>query len=79
MIMVESPDELEFGVNQEPKLWMPTLDAFITRWNEDPTAYALMVPEQYTALQGLNLPMQEVDRDSRRVIVKHPDAPNVKQ
>ena len=79
MIMVESPDELEFGVNQEPELWMPTLDAFITRWNEDPTAYALMVPEQYTALQGLNLPMQEVDRDSRRVIVKHPDASNVKQ
>jgi hypothetical protein len=73
MIMVESPDELEFGVHQEPELWMPTLDAFIARWNEDTTAYALMVPEQYAALQGLNLPMQEVDRDSRRVIVKHPD------
>ena len=74
MIMVESPDELEFGVHQEPELWMPTLDAFIARWNEDTSAYALMVPEQYVALQGLNLPMQEVDRDSRRVIVKHPDA-----
>ena len=78
MIMVESPDELEFGVNQEPELWMPTLEAFITRWKEDPTAYALMVPEQYVALQEINLPMQEVDRDSRRVIVKHPDA-NAKQ
>jgi hypothetical protein len=77
MIMVESPDELAFGVNQEPELWMPTLEAFIARWREDPTAYALMVPEQYVALQGLNLPMQEVDRDSRRVIVKHPDASNV--
>jgi len=77
MIMVQSPDELEFGVNQEPELWMPTLDAFITRWKEDPTAYALMVPEQYVALQELNLPMQEVDRDSRRVIVKHPDTSNV--
>jgi len=76
MIMVESPDELEFGVNQEPELWMPTLDTFIIRWKEDPTAYALMVPEQYVALQGLNLPMQEVDRDARRVIVKHPDASN---
>jgi len=73
MIMVESPDELEFSVNQEPELWMPTLEAFITRCNKDPTAYALMVPEQYKALQGLDLPMQEVGRDSRRVIVKHPD------
>ena len=73
MIMVESPDELEFGVNQEPELWMPTLDAFITRWQEDQTAYAIMVPEQFDALKTQGFPMQEVDRDSRRVIVKHPD------
>ena len=79
MIMVESPDELEFGVKQEPQLWMPTLDAFITRWKEDQTAYAIMVPEQFDALQAQNFPMQEVDRDSRRVIVKHPDASNVSQ
>jgi hypothetical protein len=26
-------------------------------------------------LQQQGLPMQEVDRDSRRVIVKHPDSP----
>ncbi|MBU3606253.1 glycosyltransferase family 39 protein [Polynucleobacter sp. MWH-Creno-3A4] len=77
MIMVESPDELEFGVNQESELWMPSLDAFIIRWKEDPTAYALMVPEEYVALQELNLPMQEVDRDSRRVIVRHPDTSNL--
>jgi 4-amino-4-deoxy-L-arabinose transferase-like glycosyltransferase len=79
MIMVESPDELEFGVNQEPDLWMPTLDAFITRWKEDQTAYALMVPEQYIALQDLKIPMQEVDRDSRRVIVKHPETTSSSQ
>jgi 4-amino-4-deoxy-L-arabinose transferase-like glycosyltransferase len=74
MIMVEFPDELEFGVQQEPDLWLPTLDAFIERWKEDTTAYALMVPEQYVALQKINLPMQEVGRDSRRVIVKHPES-----
>ena len=79
MIMVEAPDELEFGVNQEPELWMPTLEAFITRWQEDQTAYALMVPEQFDALKAQNFPMQEVDRDSRRVIVKHPDTANVTQ
>ncbi|WP_062311255.1 glycosyltransferase family 39 protein [Polynucleobacter sinensis] len=73
MTMVEFPDELEFGVKQEPQLWLPTLDAFIERWKEDQTAYALMVPEQYEELQKFNVPMQEVGRDSRRVIVKHPD------
>jgi len=79
MIMVEDPDELQFGVNQQPDLWLPTLDAFITRWREDQTAYAMMVPEQYVALQAMSLPMQEVDRDSRRVIVKHPDTAKVTQ
>ncbi len=79
MIMVEDPDELQFGVNQQPDLWLPTLDAFITRWREDQTAYAMMVPEQYVALQAMNLPMQEVNRDSRRVIVKHPDTAKVTQ
>ncbi|ANI99009.1 glycosyl transferase [Polynucleobacter wuianus] len=79
MIMVEDPDELLFGVNQQPEIWLPTLDAFIARWKEDQTAYAIMVPEQYVALQGTNLPMQEVDRDSRRVIVKHPDNANTTQ
>jgi len=74
MIMVESPDELEFGVNQEPELWMPTLDAFVVRWREDTSAYAMMVPEQFDKLQAQNFPMLEVARDSRRVIVKHPDA-----
>lgn len=73
MIMVEDPDELRFGVDQQPELWMPTLDAFIARWKEDPTAYAMMVPEQFDALQAQNFPMIEVDRDPRRVIVKHPD------
>ncbi len=74
MTMVEFPDELEFGVKQEPELWLPTLDAFIERWKEDQAAYALMVPEQYIELQKLNVPMQEVGRDSRRIIVKHPES-----
>ncbi|QWD64483.1 glycosyltransferase family 39 protein [Polynucleobacter sp. MWH-UH2A] len=79
MIMVEDPDELRFGVDQEPALWLPTLDDFIIRWKEDPSAYAIMVPEQYVALQSAGLPMQELDRDSRRVIVKHPDSSNPTQ
>jgi 4-amino-4-deoxy-L-arabinose transferase-like glycosyltransferase len=76
MIMVEDPDELFFGVTQQPEMWIPTLDDFIIRWKADPNSYALMVPEQFTALQEIHFPMQEVDRDSRRVIVKHPATSN---
>lgn len=79
MIMVEFPDELEFGVNQQPELWLPTLDAFIERWKEDLSAYALMVPEQYEELQKRGVAMQEIGRDSRRVIVKHSDSENTPQ
>ena len=72
MIMVEFPDELQFGVDQEPERWAPTLNDFIERWKAQPNAYALMVPPQYTELERMGLPMEIVDRDSRRVIVKHP-------
>jgi hypothetical protein len=57
-------------------LWLPTFEAFIERWKEDHAAYALMVPEQFIELQKLNVPMEEVGRDSRRVIVKHPESPS---
>jgi 4-amino-4-deoxy-L-arabinose transferase-like glycosyltransferase len=79
MIMVEDPDELRFGVTAQPELWLPTLNDFITRWNEDPSAYAMMVPEQFDALQKIQFPMQEVARDSRRVIVKHPETAILRQ
>jgi 4-amino-4-deoxy-L-arabinose transferase-like glycosyltransferase len=72
MIMVEFPDELQFGVDQEPERWAPTLNDFIERWKAQPNAYALMVPSQYAELERLGLPMEIVDRDSRRMIVKHP-------
>jgi hypothetical protein len=55
------------------------LNDFITRWNEDPSAYAIMVPEQFDALQKIQFPMQEVARDSRRVIVKHPETAILRQ
>jgi 4-amino-4-deoxy-L-arabinose transferase-like glycosyltransferase len=72
MIMVEFPDELQFGVDQEPERWAPTLNDFIERWKAQPNAHALMVPSQYAELERLGLPMEIVDRDSRRFIVKHP-------
>ena len=72
MIMVEFPDELAFGVKQEPERWAPTLNDFIERWKSQPNAYAFMVPEQYAELERMGLPMEIVDRDTRRIIVKHP-------
>lgn len=72
-IMVEFTDELTFGAKQEPQKWVPTLADFVTLWNQDPKAVAIMRPGQYEELKGLGVPMEEIGRDSRRVIVRHPE------
>jgi hypothetical protein len=71
-IMVEFTDELTFGSKQEPHKWVPSLQEFIALWNQDPKAIAVMIPSQYDELKQMNLPMEELGRDSRRVIVRHP-------
>jgi 4-amino-4-deoxy-L-arabinose transferase-like glycosyltransferase len=68
-IMVETPDELEFGTQQEPSKWVPTLDAFINLWKSGPQALALMSPDTYLTLETRGLPMAVVARDARRVVV----------
>jgi 4-amino-4-deoxy-L-arabinose transferase-like glycosyltransferase len=72
MIMVQEPDELEFGVTTEPQKWLPTIDAWIQRWNAEPYGLALMPPGRYDELLAKHVPMQVVARDERRVIVEKP-------
>lgn len=69
MIMVEAPDELEFGVHQEPEKWLPTLDAFQARWRSGAPALALMTHETFERLRVAKLPMIPVVEDKRRVVV----------
>jgi 4-amino-4-deoxy-L-arabinose transferase-like glycosyltransferase len=73
MIMVESKDELAFGIQQEPEKFIPTLARFVQHWEHLPRAFALMSLETYTDLQKRGLTMHEVARDCKRIIVtKHP-------
>ena len=72
MISVQNPDELDFGVHQEPSKWIPTLAEFTLRWNHDPAALALVTPELFAKFTAQHLPMQVVTRDDRRVIIEKP-------
>lgn len=74
MIMVQRPDELEFGVTQEPQKWLPTLDAFYARWRADPKALALVDPNTMRQLVAAGLPMRIIAQDARRVIISKPTA-----
>ena len=79
MIMVQGADELQFGVDAEPQKWVPTVAAWITRWDASSHALALMGPDQFASLQKEHVPMFVVARDARRVIVSRTILPNAVQ
>ncbi len=75
LTMVAEPDELEFGVGQEPERWIPTLEAFEVIWRQGPPALALMSPQTYEALHAAGWPLWTVAADARRIVVSNvPDS-----
>jgi hypothetical protein len=72
MTMVQEADELTFGVQTEPEKWVPTIDAWIKRWDAEKYGLALMPPDRFNELEARHVPMQIIARDARRVIVEKP-------
>ncbi len=72
-ILVEHPDEMEFGLEHEPHLWLPKRDDFVQQWRDYQsrgiTAMAIIQPAIYQDLLKQALPMRVVTQDPRRVIV----------
>jgi len=62
-------DELALGIDAEPSKQVPTVDAWIAEWSPLARGYALLPPELYATLSAQGVPMRELARDSRRVIV----------
>jgi 4-amino-4-deoxy-L-arabinose transferase-like glycosyltransferase len=69
VVMVEEPDELAFGTQQEPQKWLPTVGAFKAVWTAGPPALAILSPATFQDLQAQGLPMTPVAQDQRRVVV----------
>ena len=70
--MVAYRDELGFGIAQEPHKFIPDIAGFEQAWAAAPVAWAMMSPKTWLAMHAQGLPMVEVVRDTRRVIVKKP-------
>lgn len=70
--MVSYADELGFGVKQEPQKFIPDMARFAKVWQQTPEAWAMMSPVTWDQLKAQGLPMVEVARDSRRIIVRKP-------
>ncbi|MDO8789764.1 MAG: glycosyltransferase family 39 protein [Sulfuritalea sp.] len=70
--MVAYRDELGFGIDQEPDKFIADVAGLEKAWNAAPVAWALMSPGTWKEMTAKGVPMTEVIRDSRRVIVRKP-------
>jgi 4-amino-4-deoxy-L-arabinose transferase-like glycosyltransferase len=66
---VEHPDELAMGLASEPEKAIGTVAEWRRRWEGADQGYAIMQPDDYLKLQRDGVPMREIGRDPRRVIV----------
>lgn len=67
--LVAFADEMAYGLAQEPGLGLPDYREFERAWRSSPYALAIMTPETYAEFKKTGLPMQEIARDTRRVVV----------
>ena len=67
--LVAFRDELALGIDAEPSKQVPTLDAWIAEWSALARGYAMIPPELYKVLSAQGVPMRELARDSRRIVV----------
>ena len=65
----ETNDELNFGVCQQQNLYLPTIEDFLSHWNNGQKAIAIMPPQIYAGLQQMNVPMRMLAQDTRRVVI----------
>ena len=72
LTLVAYKGELAFGISREPGKWIADIASFITRWQQDAQALAVMPPETYVMLEKQGLPMQIIARDPQHIVVRKP-------
>jgi 4-amino-4-deoxy-L-arabinose transferase-like glycosyltransferase len=61
--------ELDFGLRRYPEAEIPSVAEFVDEWRRLPEGFAVMEKSMFDDLQGEGVPMREVARDVRRVLV----------
>ena len=70
--LVGSAEEMAFGLEQEPRLWIANPLQFEPKWREQPGAIAIMRPMYFEIFEHRGLPMRVIARDEQRVAVVRP-------
>ena len=72
MTLVGSAEEMAFGLQQEPQLWIRNPLEFEPKWRAQPGAIAIMRPMYFEMFEQRGLPMRVVARDDQRVVIMSP-------
>jgi 4-amino-4-deoxy-L-arabinose transferase-like glycosyltransferase len=72
MTLVQFRDEMDYGLQQEPQLAIPTVEQWRDIWKQQPYALAQVEKGIYEQLQGNGFPMQLIAKDHRRYFIKTP-------
>jgi 4-amino-4-deoxy-L-arabinose transferase-like glycosyltransferase len=71
--MVGYKDELSAAIDWDAERFLPDLESFRRAWGAEPKAYAFFALRDFDGLsEKLGLPLQEVARSSRYVLVRKP-------
>jgi hypothetical protein len=73
--LVAFRDELDLGLRARPEGAVSDLDTFRRAWRDARHAYAVMRPARFAAERAAGLPMTELARDTRYVIVSRSETP----
>jgi len=70
--LVDYRDEFSMGLDREPGLAIPTLEAFAADWARPGEAMAIIHPDLHERLSDQGLAMTLLHRDERRMLVRKP-------
>lgn len=75
LTLVEFPDELSFGLQQQPELWIEKREDFVKKWRADTlsgiASVAIIRESIYQDFLKESLPMRVIGQDTKRVIVSN--------
>ena len=81
MTLVEFPDELSFGLEQQPELWIAKREDFVKKWRADTekgiASIAIIRASIYEDFLKDALPMRVIGQDTKRVIVSNMTSPSL--
>lgn len=70
VVLVDYRDEFALGLGQEPQKGMATVQEFAQAWRTLEDGFAVMPDSTWAGFQAQGLPMHEIARFSRRVLVQ---------